>query len=80
LPLLLKKILRVGKYPNNNIRVLSELKKYDSWEELKAKKVNNLINLFEGDKNPIASFGQATGKQGTGQTTILKFLNGGRFR
>ncbi len=52
-----------------------ELKKYNTWEE--AKKVNEFINLFGEEKNPVASFGQAKGNQGVGQTIILKFLGAG---
>jgi len=47
-----------------------EVAKYETWEE--AEKVNTFINLFENK----AQFGQAKGKQGIGQTTILKFLGG----
>ena len=47
----------------------AELAKHESWEEYK--KVNESINLFQTK----AEFGQAKGKQGVGQTTILKLQN-----
>ena len=50
----------------------AELAKYENWEE--AKKVTIFSNLFGNEKNPIAGFGQAKGKQGVGQTVIKNFL------
>uniref|UniRef100_A0A6M3JL93 ParB-like N-terminal domain-containing protein n=1 Tax=viral metagenome TaxID=1070528 RepID=A0A6M3JL93_9ZZZZ len=51
-----------------------EFAKYDSWEEFRVNKsINPIFRLFESEPK----FRTAKG-QGVGQTTILKFLNGGR--
>lgn len=49
-----------------------ELAKHDTWEQ--AQKVQYLLNLFSDDKNPKATFGQAKGSQGVGETLLLRFL------
>lgn len=58
-----------------------ELRKYDTWEELKEKGLIGISDLFEGHVNekgelinPKAAFGQAKGEQGIGYRTVAKFL------
>jgi len=52
-----------------------ELAKCKSWDE--AKKVVELNNLFKDEPNPLASYGQAKGKQGIGRNIIIRFLGKG---